>query len=475
MRTEILKFNYQMQVGVVTNTIYYPTDPQKQTLLSPIMSTITFIKCNVDSGLDYIKTDEKTIVFQFWNNVLFFCCSKTKSVQFLRFQLEQIKNISIFLFGPNFEKYMSGSIKINQNRLFSLYVDTYIEECNKNLQLPFGIIEHSFQYRDFSMFLNKEFDIMKCPANVFEYFVFKDNQIMARQSIRKNAMINYSSLINIYLTVIINNNNSNESESISHKYGFLSVSMNNQKFVISSLKSNSFIIVLISDSDLLDSTKKNDIEIALQVSLNTISSYASQYFDTARTITSNSIIPGTVRFVITERNTGESWDYKLSNQNVDSLKISDLLLKSMRSKVFEIFTNGCNYSMWNDGLFLFVYRQFFISSTDNILVTKQNPTSTDISNVFNYQYLSKKCFPDETDVRVYEVFSIFLKTVTPKNANEIIYTYLNDFLFNQRNMFTKNKKRRKSNFIRTRNDLPMAVRSQQNTFYNPKTSISFDS
>lgn len=473
MQTNIFNFNY-MQVGVVTNIIYYPRDPQKQTHLSPVMTTITFIKCNVDSGLDYVKTDNKTIVFQFWNNVLFFCCSKTMSVQLLRFQLEQIKNISIFLFGPNFEKCMSNNIKINQNKLFAFYVDTYIEECEKRMQLPLGILEHSTKYRDFSMFLNKELELVKLPVKSYEYIVFKDNQIVARQSIGKNTMVNYRSLINIYLTTIINYKDDNESESIKHKYGFLNIGNNNQKFVISSLKFNSCIIVLITDSDLSDPENKSNVEISLQMSLNTISSYVSQYYDSGRNVPINYIIPGTVRFIITERNSGESWDYKLNNQNESSLKVSDLLLKTMSTKVFEIFTNDNNYSMWKDELFLFAYRQFFISSTDSILVLKQNTESIDINNRFNYQYLSKKCFPDENDIRVYDVYSIFLKTIAPKDANEMIYSYLNDFLFNQRNKFSKNKKRRQSVFPRNRNDLSLNVTKLQNSFCQTKPNIPLE-
>ena len=210
------------------------------------------------------------------------------------------------------------------------------------------------------------------------------------------------------------------------------------------------------------------------MSLNTISSYVSQYYDSGRNVPINYIIPGTVRFIITERNSGESWDYKLNNQNESSLKVSDLLLKTMSTKVFEIFTNDNNYSMWKDELFLFAYRQFFISSTDSILVLKQNTESIDINNRFNYQYLSKKCFPDENDIRVYDVYSIFLKTIAPKDANEMIYSYLNDFLFNQRNKFSKNKKRRQSVFPRNRNDLSLNVTKLQNSFCQTKPNIPLE-
>ncbi|KAH0794462.1 hypothetical protein GPJ56_001487 [Histomonas meleagridis] len=461
-----------MKVAVISSTItYYPIDPEKQAKIQPIYQIVMYIKKTVDSGLDYIAGNNQTIVFQFWNNILFLICGKSKSPEFLRYQLEIVKNVTTFLFGPQFETNMLTLIDVSKCRLFAKYIDTYLDFCNRFYQLPYGIVEYSPTYRIFSRIFSQKIPVEKIPNEIHfvESIILCDHKVISRTS--NNSIIDSTSFLMLYLTAYINHEDpeyfndrevnteyTTRPDSYRHKKGFLKINGNLSQYVISTVRfgeHSPYLAIFITEN-----IEQQDLVHSI-VSL--FANYVSENLYITDQI-STQFIPGTVRYTLINRTTGESWDHKMQNMDKQSEELTNVLLSSMKSKVFEALVKGYHYMMWYDELFLFTYQQLFVLPNGEILQPKQTRDFPGKTVRFNYQYIAQRMFPSQKNINVYECYAIFLKTISPKDAQEISQKYFGDFLYTKQTKQMQNKKRSSSTSMkkRSQSDLPLGYDKNRN-------------
>ncbi|KAH0784973.1 hypothetical protein GPJ56_010919 [Histomonas meleagridis] len=443
-----------MKVSVISSTVpYYPIDAKKQSEIQPMYHIISFIKRTVDTGLDYIIGNDRTIAFQFINNVLFLICDKSKSPEFLFYQIEILKNIAILILGPNFQTSMQTTIDVQQNKLYVRYVDTYIDFSSRLCQIPFGIIEYSPLYNTFTKTFLENFPIESHPSksNFVQLLILNDHQILTR--ISNNCTIEYTSILMLFFTAYVNHKDpdsySNEHDisigpnSIIHRKCYLKVNGTVSQYVVSTVRFSElspYVAIIVSNN-----FEMRDIDYYIDMFARTAS--AGFCITTPLSI---HLVPGTVRYVIINRTNGESWDHKLQSMDKQNSELTDILFSSMKSKVFDILMKGYNCFMWYDNNFLFVYEQIFMLSTGELLSVKRSKEFMAEKIRFNYQCVAQRIFPTQKNVNVFESYAIFIKTISPKDALEITKKYFSDFLASRQVKQIQNKKRSASNFFKKR-------------------------
>ena len=438
-----------MKVCVISSvTTYYPVRSEKQSEIMTIYHIAKYVKETFDSGLNYLYGNDQTIVFQSWNDILFLVCGKNKSPEFLRYQLEIIKNIAIFMFGIHFETNMLTLIDLRTCNLFANYVDKYLELAERFCQIPFGIVEYSPIHRSLTSDISRDVPNSEIPHQLIfvEEIILKDHKVISRTN---NCVIDSMSFLMLFLTAYVNYDDlchctsddvdieyTKLDSSYVYKKGFIKIDGTLSQYYICTTRfgeRSPYVAIHVSKSiepqDLLHSI----VYLFAGTVIQNMDRAAPPCIP---------IVPGTVRYVLVNRTNVESWDHKMCGMDKDNEELMDMLLSSMKSKVFEALARGYHSLMWYDGLFLFYYQQIFARPSGAVVQVKEKNNFTGRMVNLDPQYLAKKMCPDEKTVHVFDVYAIFLKTISPKDANNISKRYFMDFHELKQKMQMPGKKRR---------------------------------
>lgn len=456
-------------VRVITPTItFYPPDSQQQDDRT-INGILNFITSSMGCHLQYFRTNNQTIVFSYWNQILFIVSGVNESVAYLRFRLQIIREIAVFLFGLDFDQIMRKStINVNFIDLYAKYVDEFLKMTENDYYTQLGLISHNSYFSEFSNYLSESIPSSQFPHDLpfIDCFILKNHKIVSRLNLANQNPINYMSVYILSLfsrieypdtdsakpnrkekesdpeeskskdvsNTEINNNDNNQESSYEKQYklfdpnyvnitdppsvqlraGYITIGETSCLCSISStlLGPNSPYVALFITQELNTDVKKFIVSGIISL----ISSSMSEAVRLILTPLSFNF-PGLVYFLAANRSSGECFDFE-SCGDVKSHHITNLLFRTMKNYTFEALFNGQTTFIWRDSHFLFVYSIFFIQSDGKAVNPPEKVKIPIFKNDFNltYQTICNEFFHKEKNLKVYEVYSIFLGVVPPQAA-----------------------------------------------------------
>ena len=183
-----------------TSTFYPPKSQQQDDQI--INGILNFIKSGMNCKLQYFQTNKRTFVFSTWNHIRFIISGIQESVSYLRFRLQMIREIAVFLFGPDFDQIMrNNSININYIDLFAKYVDTFLEISEDDYLFQLGIISHDSLFSEYSHYLSENIPTSQFPHDLpfIDCIIFRNYQIVSRFNLSNPNPIDY---LNVFILSI---------------------------------------------------------------------------------------------------------------------------------------------------------------------------------------------------------------------------------------------------------------------------------
>lgn len=450
---------------VITPTLtFYPPNSQQQDDQT-LNGILNFIKSNMSCNLQYFQTNNRTFVFSIWKNIRFIISGENESIAYLRFRLQMIREIAVFLFGPDFDLIMrNNSINISYIELFAKYVDTFLEMSEEDYKFQLGIISHISFFSEYSHYLSENIPTSQFPHDLpfIDCLIFRNHKIVSRFNFSNPNPIDYLSviLLSIFTKIEypyinhdeINNKESNDNQekekirdvsfgdfkevidneeqrikyfdpnyvnitepaSVQIRAGFFTLNGNCQPISISAtrLGPNSPYVALFLTQQMNASVKRFIVAGIISLISSTISEAVRLNF---KALSLNS--PGLVYFLVTNRSSGETFEFETSN-DVKSHHITKLLFRTMKKHTFDALFDGQTTFIWRDSHFLFSYSIFFVQNDGKSIALTEKFKIPMFRSDFDVTYNSicNEIFRKDKNVRVFEVYSIFLKAIPPQIA-----------------------------------------------------------
>lgn len=412
-------------------TTFYPIDSNQEEDQT-LNNTIAFIRASTGDRIQYFKSSEKITLFHYWHQVLFMMRGPTEKEYRMRYQIQIIRDILLFLFGPQFENVMTMNISSTNMNYFSRYASLVLKLIQTDIKSNIEVVNHDFNFNCYSKILQDKFSSVPIDLYFLECLIFKNNKLFSRISKPGSPLLDYSDvfILSLYIQIEHDDFNTNEDiDNFNYKYitntnespvkkriGFFRVNGIPQKCTLVSTKlggNSQYTAVFVSQKSINDSQKEVIINILglMAIAINDMSSipYPPQ-----------NLHHEMVYFMAVNRNNGLSWE-QTTAENQESKNILNLLLNSMLENAISTLYKGKTVIIWSDELFRFAYQICFVDSNNEILIPKNQmfiDITTDESDL-NYSEFASDLFPKTKNVQVYEIYSIFLKAIEPSKIMQI--------------------------------------------------------
>lgn len=180
--------DYEIDPGkslkVIASTVYFPIECGSSEDSMALKSSVDYTKANFGEDIDVFRVGDTTVVIEIWNSIMFSInANKRFSDELLRTILQNVKDIAVFLFGPNFASVMaSRSISATLQDIFSKYVNTLFDLGNKDFKAYVGIPEAHEDVSALVKEIKTKFSFAETPAdpNFIECIIFKHHRIIGR-------------------------------------------------------------------------------------------------------------------------------------------------------------------------------------------------------------------------------------------------------------------------------------------------------
>lgn len=198
--------NLNTKVRIISDTTtFYPVekegdDSRNRNDDMSLRATLVYLHEQLGEDFQFFTADDLFIVLQQWRGMLFFI--QTNDARFqdvMRLQLQTIREVLIFLFGPKFESVMKRSISMDKRKIFSQYVDSYLSLCQEDYIYLLNSIRVDSDSKELSDHFIQSISstVSNFDINILNVTLFDGNKIVAHYDSPAAAKIDPETLLNL--------------------------------------------------------------------------------------------------------------------------------------------------------------------------------------------------------------------------------------------------------------------------------------
>lgn len=417
---------------VIASTTYYPVEAGTDDQAMTLRNSLNYVKTNFGEQMSVFKAGETTVVVNVWNNIMFSlnACDKFTE-ELLEYILQNVKNIAVFLFGPNFESIMgSMSIKAGLQDIFARYVATYFAQGNADFKAFIAVPEFEITQTKLASHIRSKFSLTETPADpdLVECILFKHHQIAARLS-NKGRTLDATDVFRLALLEKIQFADAEmdgevtapQASSVKPLRVYLLFEGEAKCCYISLVRlgeRSPYVLIFASNvSEPAPTTTELVVNMSKQfVRLINECNVAKPSIPPSFQIT------GLLIYMIVNRTTGECRESaKLKPSEKEAEMKQYLLFEKLRRRMISLSTktihSGHLATVRNEMIFQYTSELKFVNARHNIVTpgkafTKQNFTDTD----FSYTELTKNLFPGDNDITCYELMTVYLGVINSRHV-----------------------------------------------------------
>jgi hypothetical protein len=170
---------------ISVSSTYYPLESRNEEGLT-VINSVAFLQQNFSETVNVFRAGQKVVVLQQWNGILFVLSSDDHSPpELLRFLLQMVKDIAVFLFGPHFETFISSKNIVRSLReVYAKYIEKLFEAINCDYKVMAMVQDYDQNSQRLAQQLSKKLTYSEIPPGVsfIECILFKRHKIVGRFS-----------------------------------------------------------------------------------------------------------------------------------------------------------------------------------------------------------------------------------------------------------------------------------------------------
>ncbi|EAY08093.1 hypothetical protein TVAG_497160 [Trichomonas vaginalis G3] len=415
-------------------TTFYPNN-ESDNDMQTILNTVAYIsKTGFDQGLQYFQSNNFTVAIKAFKQINFVAISNILSPKTLVYQIQIIKNIATFLFGPNFQQFMLHEISSSYQAVFAKYVNTFLKSVENNPRTLLAMVKHDHSYYENSKLAALRAHQGAIPDEVKfqECIIFCNHRIVGRFTRKNAAPLNCFDLFILSLFESIEfSEESSEDRSflnpnyvtsvnpsnIQYKGGYLLVSGTVQRcsIAVSRLGNNSAYTMLFISQDTVSQQQRDLIRNIMGI----IAESVMGIFKPPTNICTFQNPVTIFTQIIINRSTGESFEFAPA-MSEKAEKVYNLIMRNIINKSSEAMPRGYQTMLWNDGRFTFLYEMRFeniygVFADVETSLKNENKILVDSKNI-SYENIAIEIFGPAMEYSVYEIFTVFVSTIDQKSA-----------------------------------------------------------
>mgnify|MGYP001059389813 CR=1 FL=1 len=168
---------------------FYPLNCRNEEGQALYHSNVFLIE-NFHESITSFSAGDQTVVFQSYNDILFYIQSRNNiSEGLLRFLLQIIRDIAVFLFGPKFETSMSNNISENRRAAYAKYIETFFELCNNDYKYLLLVPDIDIEHTNLDKFIKEHNPLTQIPIDpaFVECILFYNHKIVGRYKCKQSS------------------------------------------------------------------------------------------------------------------------------------------------------------------------------------------------------------------------------------------------------------------------------------------------
>ena len=198
--------NLNTKVRIISDTItFYPIEKEGEESHNrnddmSLRATLVYLHEQLDEDFQFYIADDLFVVLQQWRGMLFYIQTNDPCFQeVMRLQLQTIREVLIFLFGPKFESVMKRSISMDKRKIFSQYVESYLSLCQEDYCYLLNSTRVDSESKELSNHFIQSISsiISSFDINMLNVTLFDGNKIIARYDSHTAAKIDPETLLNL--------------------------------------------------------------------------------------------------------------------------------------------------------------------------------------------------------------------------------------------------------------------------------------
>ena len=411
--------NPQTDVKVISNSMtYYPIDSRNEEGLT-IINSMHFLHENFGENVESFKAEDQIVVLQVWQSLLFTIAAKdTTSEELLRFYLQIMKDIAVFLFGTQFDSVMcSKSIVGALREIYARYIETFFNLCNSDYKFCLMIPQMD---PTFSKLTQQVKDLMKNESNIvddsfYEGLIFKNHKIISRFSKNENNTLELNDIFQLSLLEQVESSTakqSTESFNVSIKGANVKIDGIMQTCILASGNLNDFYLIMIYKKQ---QGQNSQFTQEQKAKVDQLSASLSKLVLNFKDFTKPPLpfqITGMLHYILINRTTGEVFEsqpYPGSKTQPEEkwVALLDNLKRNMSSIGMAACINGCSSVIRNEMIFQYTYDLIFVKKQKEILPKGSIPSVSFDKGGLSYKSLTMDAVSEENAV-CYEMMAIYL-------------------------------------------------------------------
>ena len=427
----------QRDVKVISNSMtYYPIDTRNEEGLT-IINTMAFMQQNFGEVVQSFKAEDSIVVMIMWQNLVFTITSKsTTSEELLKFYLQVMKDIAVFLFGAQFQNVMcSKSIVGALREIYARYLETFFSLCNSDYKFGLMIPQIDPTY---SKLTQQVKDLMKTEATLFdetfyEGFIFKNHKIISRFSKNDNNTLEIGDLFQLSLLEQVESSTvkpSTENFAVTIKGANVKIDGVMQNCILASGNLKDFYLIMIYKKPQANAQLTQEQKEKVDKLSQSLSKIVLGFTDLLKPPLPYQIT-GMLHYILINRTTGEVLE---SQPHPDSkiepepkwVVLLDKMKRDMASIGMSACINGWPTIIRNEMIFQYTYDLIFVrkgkeTSPKGVI----QPVSFEKGGL-SYKTLTMDAVSEENAI-CYEMMTIYLgviNTVDVMNANAHLFKVL---------------------------------------------------
>lgn len=151
--------------AISASAIFYPLNGRNEEGLT-LFTSMLFLLQNFNEIVTSFSVGDQTVVLQKYNGVLFYIQSHHNvSEGMLRFLLQIIRDIAVFLFGQRFDINMSNNIVESHRETYAKYVETFFELCNNDYKYLLLVPDIDTEHANLDKFIKDHNPLTQIPID----------------------------------------------------------------------------------------------------------------------------------------------------------------------------------------------------------------------------------------------------------------------------------------------------------------------
>lgn len=382
-----------------------------------------FLFNKFNETISSFSAGNQTVVFQLYNDILFYIQSHNSiSEGLLRFLLQVIRDIAVFLFGSKFETFMNNNIVESHREAYAKYIETFFELCNNDYKYLLLVTDIDTEHVNLDKFIKEHNPLnqMTIDPSLVECVLFYNHKIIGRykskQSINKD--LDHRDLFQLALNERIEFTTTDISSSISDDFSKESIVYKRANFYFNGMaqccflseaqlgKNCPFVITFIFKSEVPTEEIKEQIFQIIKAFITVIKSC-----ELPLVVPKSFQITGLLHYILINRTTGHY--YEMLKPSV-SYPIFTKIQRKMAYVAMMAVQSG-NFSMIRNHMkFQYTYELKFRKKGNVIIPTEKLKIQ---EGEISYQKIVNDLFSgDANSIQCFELMTVYLGVMNTKDV-----------------------------------------------------------